>query len=161
MILSEILRLERSRIHLNVAHPFIDLYGSVTKTKKRKRVVPITQNIPRILELLRKMDESQDTALPKSILNTETSNPNAQLNNLFKKIDPAYRTYCTRHSFKHYLHLSNANHMDVLYLGGWSGKDEKDSRMIELYAKAGLDEPEMIQRLWDTAKNAFNWMESK
>jgi len=161
MILSEILRLERSRIHLNVAHPFIDLYGSVTKTKKRKRVVPITQNIPRILELLRKMDEGQDTALPKSILNTESSNPNAQLNNLFKKIDPTYRTYCTRHSFKHYLHLSNANHMDVLYLGGWSGKDEKDSRMIELYAKAGLDEPEMLKRLWDTAKNAFNWMESK
>ena len=51
--------------------------------------------------------------------------------------------------------------MDVLYLGGWSGKDEKDSRMIELYAKAGLDEPEMLKRLWDTAKNAFNWMESK
>jgi hypothetical protein len=158
MILKEILRLDRSRVHLDAKYPFIDLYESATKTAERKRIVPITQNLPRMIELYEQMDEGQTTALPPSILATETSNPNAQLNSLFAKVDPVYRTYCARHSFKHYLHLSDANHMDVLYVGGWSGQNKEMSAMLRHYGQAGIDDPEMIKRLWDTARNAFTWL---
>ena len=158
MILKEILRLDRSRVHLDAKYPFIDLYESTTKTAERKRIVPITQNVPRMVELYEQMDEGQTTALPSSILATETSNPNAQLNTLFSKVNPVYRTYCARHSFKHYLHLSDANHMDVLYVGGWSGQNKEMSAMLRHYGQAGIDDPEMIKRLWDTARNAFEWM---
>lgn len=161
MILKEILRLDRSRVHLDAKYPFIDLYESTTKTAERKRIVPITQNVSRMIELYERMNEGQTTALPSSILATEPSNPNAQLNTLFSKVDPVYRTYCARHSFKHYLHLSDANHMDVLYVGGWSGQDKNMSAMLRHYGQARIDDPEMLKRLWDTAKNAFNWMESK
>ena len=161
MILKEILRLDRSRVHLDAKYPFIDLYESTTKTFERKRVVPVTQNVPRMIELYEQMDEGQTTALPPSILATEPSNPNAQLNSLFSKVNPVYRTYCARHSFKHYLHLSDANHMDVLYVGGWSGQDKTMSAMLRHYGQAGLDDPELIKRLWDTANHAFQWLESK
>jgi len=161
MILKEILRLDRPRVHLDAKYPFIDLYESTTKTLERRRIVPITQNVPRMIELYEQMDEGQTTALPSSILATETSNPNAQLNTLFSKVNPVYRTYCARHSFKHYLHLSDANHMDVLYVGGWSSQNKEMSAMLRHYGKAGIDDPEMIKRLWDTARNAFHWLESK
>ena len=161
MILKEILRLDRSRVHLDAKYPFIDLYESTTKTVERRRVVPVTQNIPRMIELYEQMEEGQTTALPPSILATESSNPNAQLNSLFSKVNPVYRTYCARHSFKHYLHLSDANHMDVLYVGGWSGQDKTMSTMLRHYGQAGLDDPELIKRLWDTANNSFQWLESK
>ena len=161
MILKEILRLDRSRVHLDAKYPFIDLYESTTKTAERKRIVPVTQNVPRMIELYEQMDEGQTTALPSSILATETSNPNAQLNSLFSKVDPVYRTYCARHSFKHYLHLSDANHMDVLYVGGWSGQSKEMSAMLPHYGQAGIDNPEMIKRLWDTARDAFAWLEPR
>jgi hypothetical protein len=158
MILKEILRLDRSRVHLDAKYPFIDLYESTTKTAERKRIVPITQNVARMIELYEQMDEGQTTALPSSILATESSNPNSQLNTLFSKVNPVYRTYCARHSFKHYLHLSGANHMDVLYVGGWSGQNKEMSAMLRHYGQAGIDDPEMIKRLWYTARNAFVWL---
>ena len=161
MILSEILRLDRSRVHLDAQFPFVDLYQSTTKTSERRRIIPVTQNIARMRELLDAMNDGQNSVLPTSVLMTSTSNPNAQLNNLFKKINPVYRSYCARHSFKHYLHLSDANHMDIAYVGGWSGKDEVLSAMLKHYARSGLDDPELIKRLWNTAKNAFHWLESK
>jgi len=51
--------------------------------------------------------------------------------------------------------------MDVLYVGGWSSQNKEMSAMLRHYGKAGIDDPEMIKRLWDTARNAFHWLESK
>jgi len=64
-----------------------------------------------------------------------------------------------RHSFKHYLHAHDANGMDVLYLAGWYGDDDKKARQMKDYARSGLETPEILIRLERAVKRAVGFLE--
>jgi len=115
------------------------------------------------------MDEGQPTALPKALVvmtangyqwATSESNINRQLNDYFKACDPnrvGYTTYCTRHSFKLYLHAADAKSMDILYLAGWAG-DNGQSQMLKHYGRQGIGSTEMVKRLEMAVSKAMGFL---
>ena len=171
MIPSEFARLERSNIHLDKEVPYLQLFEQTTKQKPRKRIVPIPFRTERLRQLLDEMDEGQASLFPPSIVvergrsydwATSDSNVNKQVNRWFAEYDDEerhYTSYCLRHSFKHYLHAHDANGMDVLYLGGWYGDDDKKARIMKDYARSGLETPEILIRLERAVKRAVGFLE--
>ncbi len=147
--MSELMRLERSDLHLDADTPHISLYDTQLKTKERRRIVPLPFKTERLKELLDRMDQGQATVLPESLVQktdsgyqwtSSESNINHQLNAYFKVIDDedlGMTTYSTRHSFKLYLQLAGTNPMDILYLAGWAGNDDQ-SQMLKHYGRQGI-----------------------
>jgi integrase len=171
VILSELMRLERSDLHLDAKTPYISLYDTQLKTKDRQRIVPLPFKTERLKALLDRMDQGQATVFPDSLVHktssgyqwkTSESNISHQLNAFFKAIDNeslGLTTYCTRHSFKLYLQLSGANHMDILYLAGWAGNDGQ-SQMLKHYGRQGIGSPEMVKRLEIAVHNAMHFLDA-
>lgn len=171
MIPSEFLRLERSNIHLDKEVPYLHLFEQTTKKQSRKRIVPVPFKTERLRQLLDEMDEGQASLFPPSIVvkrgrsydwATSSSNVNKQINRWLGKYDDEehhYTSYCLRHSFKHYLHAHDANGMDVLYLAGWYGDDDKKARIMKDYARSGLETPEILIRLERAVKRAVGFLE--
>ena len=168
-IISELMRLERSDLHLDAETPHISLYDTQLKTKERHRIVPLPFRTERLKELLAQMDGEQATVFPQSLAQqtdsgyqwkSSESNINHQLNAYFKAIDDAglgLTTYSTRHGFKFYLQLSGANPTDILYLAGWTGTDGQ-SQMLKHYGRQGIGSPEMVKRLEIAVRNAMYFL---
>ena len=171
-IISELMRLERSDLHLDAETPHISLYDTQLKTKERRRIVPVPFKTERLKQLLDQMDQGQATVFPESLVQktdngyqwtSSESNINHQLNAYFKAIDDeglGLTTYSTRHSFKLYLQLSGTNPMDILYLAGWAGNDDQ-SQMLKHYGRQGIGSTEMVKRLEMAVRNAMHFLNEK
>lgn len=169
-IISELMRLERKDIHLDAQTPYINLYDTKLKTDDRKRIVPIVFRTERLKELLREMDEGQDSALPPSVTTkteygytwtTSESNANHALNRYFQTPmlkEFGYTTYCTRHSFALYLKMARIDPNDLLYLCGWSGNSAQ-SKMLKHYGRQGIGDPQMVAQLANSVRHGLFFLE--
>ena len=169
---SELLRLDRANIHLDSEIPYLSLYQQDTKKESRKRVVPVPFRTERLKQLLKEMDEGQETLFPPSVAKkignknkwaTSSYNINKQINKWVKRFDEnnrGYTSYCLRHSFKHYLHESGAEPMDVLYLAGWLGTDDSMAKQMKAYARSGLEAPEMLFRFQTAVIRAMSFLDT-
>ena len=155
----ELEQLKRSDVHLDDEYPFVNIRPDAdVKSKDRVRIVPVPYRTELLKELINEMNHGQETVLPLRVLNTGITNRNTQLRTIVAKFGD-YQPYCTRHTFKHHLSLTNGVPMQIQYLQGWSGVQGSVRQRFEQYGQAAYSNrakhPEVFKELFEIAKRAM------
>ena len=144
-IASELQRMEKNSIFLDVDIPVIKVMGKV-KTKNRLRTIPLVYKVDRIRELINTIDPESKYILG-AVTNKTESNISKQLKNILEKVNPKATAYSFRHAFKNNAQINDIDNQDVAYLGGWSGSSLSVNEIMMNYGRKGLETPEMALKL--------------
>ena len=155
----ELEQLKRSDVHLDDEYPFVNIRPDAdVKSKDRIRIIPVPYRTELLKALIDEMDEGQETVLPARVLATDITNRNTQLRRIVAKFGD-YQPYCTRHTFKHHLSLTQGTPMQIQYLQGWSGVKQNERQRFEQYGQAAYanraKHPEVFKDLYEICKRAM------
>ncbi len=158
----ELEQLRRSDVHLDDQYPFVNIRPDAdVKSKDRVRIIPVPFRSEFLKELMKEMDHGQETVLPQTVLAIDITNRNTQLRRIVAKIGD-YQPYCTRHTFKHHLSLTNGAPMQIQYLQGWSGVKQDERQRFEQYGRAAYENrakhPEIFKALFELSKRAMSFL---
>ena len=144
-IASELQRMEKNSIFLDVDIPVIKVMGKV-KTKNRLRTIPLVYKVDRIRELINTIDPESKYILG-AVTNKTESNISKQLKSILEKVNPKATAYSFRHAFKNNAQINDIDNQDIAYLGGWSGSSLRVNEIMMNYGKKGLETTEMALKL--------------
>jgi integrase len=145
MMPSEVKRLRAEDIYLDKEYPFL-VVSQETKTKARKRVVPITVGLQFIREHI--------AGLKKWLNKTSTDNCSRQMKIMLAQLVPhmpGQTAHCLRHSFRHNSIYSNANQANTALIAGWSGAQIGLSERMLRYGMGDMLQSEIVQGLYMTS----------
>ena len=139
MMPSEIARLPEDSIHLHSAIPHIVISGD-TKTRSRKRVIPVVLHLDFIRQNIRRAIEW---------LNSTTDSNHSRLisRQLCKSIGTeGYTGHCLRHSFRNNAVANGADLGKASLIAGWSTVGGLSVQMLN-YGSDGLEQSEVLKGL--------------
>ena len=141
MMPSEIARLPEENIHLDAKVPHIIISGD-TKTRSRKRVIPIVlhldfirANIQRTIEWLNNTTDSNHSKLIAKQLEASTGSED-------------FTGHCLRHSFRNNAVANGADLGKASLIAGWSYAGGLSGQMLN-YGSDGLEQSEVLIGLFN------------
>ena len=146
MMPSEVKRLRTEDIYLDKEYPFL-VVNQETKTRARKRVVPITVGLQFIREHI--------AGLINWLNKTSTDNCSRQMKIMLAQLVPhmpGQTAHCLRHSFRHNSIYSNANQANTALIAGWSGNQIGLSERMLRYGMGDMFNNEIVKGLYDTSE---------
>ena len=151
LINSELQRLEKKNVRLYEEIPHIVITGK-TKTKDRKRTVPITVGIHWLRKAFRELDDGSQWAMGESFATAKDSTVSKRIVLSLKKYrerdNKNYSCYSFRHCFKANAISHNASER-YLYIAGWRNKE---TAISDTYAKDAMTQISVLQGIEDTSK---------
>jgi integrase len=145
MMVSEIRRLEPDDIGLDADIPHLKVVNA-TKSKDRKRIVPIVlglqlirDNLPETIKWLRGCTEATPSATLKKNMRRVVNNP---------KTSP----HCLRHTFKVNAQTVGIDVLTIASIAGWSDDQRGLSRHLLKYGSTAISKSEVVKKLYSDSQ---------
>ena len=144
MMTSEIRRLETEHLGLDTDIPHLKIVGK-TKTKERKRIVPIVLGVDLIKEHL------SDTI--KWLRSVTESTPSATLKKIIRKVTGNERlvTHSLRHTFRSNAQVAGVDMLSINDIAGWRDKDRGQSEHMFHYGAEGIAQTDRMKKLYEAS----------
>ena len=141
---SEIRRLETEHLGLDTDIPHLKIVGK-TKTKERKRIVPIVLGVDLIKEHL------SDTI--KWLRSVTESTPSATLKKIIRKVTGNERlvTHSLRHTFRSNAQVAGVDMLSINDIAGWRDKDRGQSEHMFHYGAEGIAQTDRMKKLYEAS----------
>ena len=140
-MVSEIRRLEPDDIGLDADIPHLKVVNA-TKSKDRKRIVPIVLG----LQLIR--DNLADTI--KWLRGCTEATPSATLKKNMRRVvnNPKTSPHCLRHTFKVNAQTVGVDVLTIASIAGWSDGQRDLSRHLLKYGSTAISKSEVVKKLY-------------
>lgn len=126
--------------------PYIVANHEQTKTKARKRIVPIVigleyirEHLPKAIEWLNRTTDSSHSVQVKMFLRAITGNPH-------------HSGHCFRHSLRNNILVNEVDMFAAANIAGWSGKQIGMSEHMMKYGLSGIEDKAVLKRLYKTSQ---------